>query len=142
MVFACVSPTRRWLRPLAWFAVLAAAAGAQAEESKLEQGGQMYRRFCGACHGLTGQGDGIVSGLMQPPPTNLTLLAKRNGGVFPFMQTMNQTNGTTAVRAHGDPNMPVWGEILKEPLRSDGETRANVQGRTMLIVKYIESLQE
>lgn len=132
----------RWWRVAPLWGLLLAVTPAWAEDTNLELGGKLYRQYCGACHGLTGEGDGVVSGLMRPMPTNLTLLAKQKGGTFPFMETMNQTNGTTAIRAHGDPDMPVWGEVLKDALRSDGQIRADVQGRTMLIVKYIESLQK
>lgn len=142
MVFTSHASKRRLVGTLSLLALLVAAPAVRAADSNLEQGAALYRQYCGACHGLTGLGDGVVSGFMRPQPTNLTILAKGQGGVFPFMQTMNQTNGTTAIRAHGDPDMPVWGEVLKDPLRSDGQIRADVQGRTLLIVKYIESLQE
>jgi mono/diheme cytochrome c family protein len=42
----------------------------------LERGQQRYQIFCTPCHGLTGQGDGIVvkRGFPTPPPFDLTRL--------------------------------------------------------------------
>lgn len=113
-----------------------------AEEPRLEEGGRYYRQYCGACHGLTGEGDGIVSGFMQPHPTDLTIAARANEGKYPFKRVLDQTDGTSTVRAHGDPDMPVWGEILRDPTHQDGIARADVVGRAMLIVKYLESIQK
>lgn len=126
------------------FALLA-VTGARADEAgdkRLAEGAQLYRKYCGACHGLSGEGDGVVSSLMRPAPTDLTVAARGNGGDYPFKRVMNQTDGTTAIRAHGDPNMPVWGEVLSEPTHEDGQRRADVQGRTLLIVRYLESIQK
>jgi len=111
-------------------------------DPRLEEGAASYRKYCSACHGLGGEGDGIVSGLMRPQPTDLTIAARGNGGEYPFKKVMDQTDGTKAIRAHGDPDMPVWGEILREPTHQDGVRRADVQGRTLLIVKYLESVQK
>lgn len=118
------------------------SAPALAENGVDEEAARLYNRMCGACHGLSGEGDGIVSGLMTPRPTDLTILRKNNGGKFPFMRTMHQVDGTLTVRAHGDPDMPVWGEILRDPAAGDADQRARVIGRTMLIVKHVQSLQK
>lgn len=118
------------------------AAVAFADDARLEEGARYYRQYCGACHGLTGEGDGVVSGFMRPPATDLTVAARANDGKYPFKRVMDQTDGTATVRAHGDPDMPVWGEILRDPIQHGGVQRANVVGRVMLIVKYLESIQK
>jgi mono/diheme cytochrome c family protein len=104
-------------------------------------GEAMYRRYCGACHGPTGRGDGVASSTMRPPPTNLTEIAKQNGGTFPTMKVLHYVDGTEHVRAHGDPTMPVWGEVFREEAVSDMTRRVEVRGKVMEIVAYIESIQ-
>ena len=42
-----------------------------------------YESNCAACHGQSGKGNGPVSVELRTTPTDLTLIAKRNGGVFP-----------------------------------------------------------
>ena len=100
-----------------------------------------YLRSCSACHGESGKGDGVVSHLMRPKPTDLTKLAKENKGEFPYARTMRVIDGREAVRAHGDPDMPVWGEIFHV---EDGMTlnrQATVRGKLMLIVDHLSSIQ-
>lgn len=104
-------------------------------------GKQVYMRYCSACHGESGRGDGIVSGLMRPHPTDLTLMTKHNEGSFPFMRTVQILDGRQMIRAHGDPDMPVWGEILRDPSRPGALERADVTGNLMLITTYLESIQ-
>lgn len=119
-----------------------AAAAEDGGNGRLAEGKELYRQYCGACHGLTGEGDGVVSGLMRPAPTDLTIAARHNGGEYPFKKVMTQIDGTVTIRAHGDPDMPVWGEVLADPTHDDGMRRADVQGRVFLIVKHLESLQK
>jgi mono/diheme cytochrome c family protein len=106
-----------------------------------QPGEEMYRRYCGACHGPAGRGDGVASSTMRPPPEDLTQLAKQNGGAFPTMQVMHYVDGTDHVRAHGDPAMPVWGEVFREEAISDMTRRLEVRGKVMQIVAYLESIQ-
>lgn len=120
--------------------VLLAGGIAHAAEDA-EPGEAMYRRYCAACHGPTGRGDGVASSTLRPPPTNLTEIAKRNGGTFPTMTVVHYVDGTDHVRAHGDPAMPVWGEIFREEAVPDTTRRVEVRGKVMQIVAYIESIQ-
>ena len=107
-----------------------------------DQGKQLYRKYCAACHGQEGKGDGVVSGLMQPRPTNLTLLAKRAGGKFPFMETMRAIDGRQTVRAHGDSDMPVWGEIFKADAADPAKAEAEAKGDAALITEYLSTIQD
>jgi mono/diheme cytochrome c family protein len=102
----------------------------------------MYLKYCGACHGPSGKGDGVAGTFMRPKPTDLTQIAKRNGGEFPAQRTMEAIDGRRTVRAHGDPDMPVWGEILGEREGASVHRRAGVEGTIDLITGYIRSIQE
>jgi mono/diheme cytochrome c family protein len=122
-------------------ALLLPLPASAADTDVLAQGRQLYLRYCSACHGEGANGEGVVSGLMRPKPIDLTQLAKRAGGTFPSAAVTASIDGRDTIRAHGDPNMPVWGEILsrEEGPALDKETRA----RTMLvqITAYLESIQ-
>ena len=104
---------------------------------------QLYLKYCSACHGETGKGEGAVSGLMQPKPTDLTQMTKKSGGSFPFVPVMEAIDGTKTVRGHGDSQMPVWGESFRTEL-SNGSLnhQARLRGRLMLITEYIQSIQQ
>ncbi len=66
-----------------------------------------YQVSCASCHGLDGKGKGPVSSELKVPPTDLTLLAKGNNGVFPFTRVYEVIDGRRAVISHGPRNMPV-----------------------------------
>ncbi len=109
-----------------------------ANDSSNDVGKAMYRRYCGACHGPGGKGDGVASSFMQPKPIDLTQIAKRNGGEFPMQRIAQVIDGTNTPRAHGDPDMPVWGEVL----RAETTQRAEAQGKILLITNFLRSIQE
>lgn len=102
----------------------------------------LYMKYCSACHGPGGKGDGSVSSVMRPKPTDLTQIAKKSGGEFPFVPIMQVIDGTKAVHAHGEADMPVWGELLKDPGSGSLESRVAIEGKLMLITDYIRSIQE
>ena len=101
-----------------------------------------YLKYCGACHGESGRGDGVVSGFLRPKPTDLTQIAKKAGGKYSSVQVMQLVDGTKTVRAHGDPNMPVWGEIFREQATMALPRRVSIQGKLLLIAEYLRSIQE
>jgi mono/diheme cytochrome c family protein len=118
---------------------LACIPAAQASNSPAKTA---YLKYCGACHGASGKGDGVVSQFFRPKPTDLTQIAKINGGQFPATRMMQAIDGTKTIRAHGDPDMPVWGEVFRDDAAAGFDRRARVQGRVMLITDYIRSIQE
>jgi mono/diheme cytochrome c family protein len=75
-----------------------------------------YDSTCASCHGRSGNGDGPVGEALRTRPSDLTsdltLLAKRNGGVFPAEVLYQIIDGRRTLRAHGNYEMPVWGGRL------------------------------
>jgi mono/diheme cytochrome c family protein len=110
-----------------------------------QPGRQLYLRYCSACHGPEAKGDGVAGTLMRPSPADLTLLASKNGGEFPMERVVRNIDGREALRAHGEPAMPVWGEVLSAEYGSEGKQRPpierRVQGRILSIVDYLRSIQ-
>jgi mono/diheme cytochrome c family protein len=125
---------------LAFTGILASASAAPAADAS-PPAKAAYLKYCSACHGSAGKGDGVVSGFLRPRPTDLTQLAKKAGGKFPFKRTMDSIDGTTRVQAHGDAEMPVWGEMFRRE-QPGANPQARARGTLMLITKYIESVQE
>ncbi|NNJ73664.1 MAG: hypothetical protein HKP56_00725 [Anderseniella sp.] len=75
-------------------------------------GADEYYRLCAVCHGEEGRGDGPMSRMLKTPPPNLTLLAKNNGGHFPFLSVLEMIDGRNMIAVHGSREMPVWGQSL------------------------------
>jgi mono/diheme cytochrome c family protein len=123
-----------------------AASATTSPGADVEAGRQQYRQYCGACHGPEARGDGVASSFMRPPPPDLTQLAKQHEGQFPMELVMRSIDGRAMPRAHGDPVMPVWGEVFSKEL-GDGETHPRgierrVHERVFAITEYISSVQQ
>ena len=76
-------------------------------------GKKEFESKCATCHGLSGKGDGPQSQALPTMPADLTVLAKRNGGVFPTQRVYEIIDGRQEVAAHGPRTMPVWGRFFQ-----------------------------
>jgi len=63
-----------------------------------------------ACHGTAGRGDGPVAEHLKAVPSDLTVLAKNNDGVFPFVKIFHVIDGRQIIGGHGSREMPIWGQ--------------------------------
>lgn len=118
-------------------ALLAATAAAADDDP----GHALYLRYCGACHGPAGAGDGIAAMYLQPRPPDLTGYAKANGGRFPFQRVAQAIDGTTPVGPHGNREMPIWGEVFKSEDMTSPATEARVRGKVYQITEYLRTIQ-
>jgi cytochrome c553 len=100
-------------------------------------GASLFATSCSTCHGASGRGDGVMAGQMRRAPSNLTTYASRNGGVFPSERLRGIVDGT-GIAAHGDRDMPVWGDVFKRT----GNSRDDAAARIDAIVTFLETLQE
>lgn len=121
--------------------LLASVIGVAAARAD-DPGKQAYVRYCGACHGPEGRGDGIAGSFMRPKPADLTKIAKRNGGEFPFGRVMETIDGRNTPRAHGDPQMPVWGEIFADEPSWEMSRRSEIRAKLAAITDYLRSIQD
>ena len=101
-------------------------------------GKEMFVQYCAACHGTHGTGNGPAAPAMKTSPTDLTQLAKKNGGKYPSNQVSAVLKFGSGAGPHGSKDMPVWGPLLQS---LDKYHDAVVQQRIANIVGYIESLQ-
>lgn len=104
-------------------------------------GRAFYLRYCASCHGVEGKGNGPVSPFLKIAPADLTQIRKNNRGIFPLARVMATIDGTRFVRAHGERQMPVWGEVFKQEVELEKyEERATLL-KIKIIAEYVSSLQ-
>ncbi len=136
----------RLTRLLLGLLVLLAAGGTALAQGKVDLGKREYEANCAACHGLTGRGDGVLKSSLTRAPTDLSTLARANGGVLPVARMLEVIDGSREVAAHGTREMPAWGPEYR--LRAAEyyvdvpyNPEAWVRGRLLLLVDYINRLQ-
>lgn len=116
---------------------------ALAQQAEDNGGKSMYNDYCAGCHGLDAKGKGPIAPLLTIPTTDLTQLSKKNDGVFPALRVAKVIDGREEVRAHGTPEMPLWGrEFTRQEAGTMGTEKAAVSGRTQALVAYLNSVQE
>jgi mono/diheme cytochrome c family protein len=109
-----------------------------APQTPINDGSQMYVAYCAACHGDTGKGNGPAAPALKSPPPDLTTLAGRSGGKFPYNHVYETIKGEANLPAHGSKDMPVWGPVFRS---LDAGRDPEVKLRLANLTKYIESLQ-
>jgi len=124
-----------------------ASASAQDVRMNLEPSAGEFRNSCASCHGVDGKGAGFLIRLFKGmDPGDLTQLAKNNGGVFPFDRVLQVIDGRAEVAAHGDRDMPVWGDrYMRQYVSEYGPDESNefwVRARVLELVYYIQSIQQ
>ncbi len=124
------------------FGALASAApllAARADE--VSDGRQLFLQYCASCHGPQGDGNGPVAKVVIPPPPDLRRLASRYGRPLPADRLAAYIDGRADVAAHGEREMPVWGERFSEAVPEDSHGEPIARRRVAALVAYIESLQ-
>jgi len=124
-------------------AMLPCSAMAQ-QKSGAPPGKGSFVRYCASCHGEDGKGDGPMASMLNPKPSDLTQLAKKNKGVFPALQVADVIDGRKTVQGHGSSDMPVWGERFGETESGSGSHTGQtaIRERIQLIIRYINKIQE
>ena len=117
---------------------LAAAFACFAVAADEPDGARMFANHCAACHGPLGEGDGPVAATMTITVPNLRLLAMRNSGEFPEDAVAAYIDGRAPRAAHGDRQMPIWGDEFTVLERGDEPV---VAARIKVLVWFIAELQ-
>jgi len=108
-----------------------------------------FQSNCASCHGIDGKGDGPLNKDLKIPSADLTILSKKNGGVFPFNSIYEVIDGRKEIRGHGSREMPVWGyrfgplprvtdDYLLSPFLS---AELIVRTRILAIIDYLDRIQ-
>jgi mono/diheme cytochrome c family protein len=129
-----------------FFIVCAASAHAappvdqpQLPAAYVPSGKQMFKDYCAACHGADAKGHGPVTDLLKTPAPDLTTLAKRHEGKFPYDYVSSILLFGPGVSSHGSADMPTWGALFQY---LDKYNQAAVQKRIKNLCDYLASLQE
>ncbi|HEY9157137.1 c-type cytochrome [Candidatus Binatus sp.] len=118
---------------------------ATARDAAAQSGIRDYQNHCAECHGLGGRGDGptCLTIPMNPPPNDLTQMAKNNGGKFPFDEVVESVDGRKNIPSHARLQMPFWGTTLQKPGKEfTPESDAEVKKRIESMARYVESIQQ
>jgi mono/diheme cytochrome c family protein len=109
----------------------------------------LYRLGCAVCHGIDGKGKGPLSEQLKVLPADLTVLAKKNNGVFPVSYVYEIIDGRKVIAAHGTREMPIWGSYDRQSLYPNDkiidrsyDPENVVRTRTLAIIDYLNRIQQ
>ena len=122
-------------------AMLLVAAGCS--QQQVSGGAALYSANCANCHGRYADGQGPaaadVAGGASP---DLRYLAARNGGTFPREWVAKVIDGREIVAAHGERQMPVWGNAFAELDTANGSSKAQTEAKIQALVDYLIKVQQ
>ena len=116
----------------------AIAAQAPTPSAWVPSGEVMYKQVCAACHGAHAQGNGPAASTLKTQPPDLTTLAKRHGGKFPYDYVSSVLRFGPGSSTHGSSDMPTWGPIFQT---IDRNSERAAQDRIRNLADYLASLQ-
>lgn len=141
---------RTWAGLLTFFAVLLAwsliQSGLQARASYRNdpilipsiRGENLYKAYCASCHGENGRGNGPMASWMKVAPSDLTLIARRNGGKFPIERVDRIISGEEPLPSgHGTRAMPVWGPVFSQVTRDQDLGKVRIDN----LARYLRDMQ-
>lgn len=111
----------------------------QLPPSYVPSGKVMFKQYCASCHGADAKGRGPATPTLNTRVPDLTTLAKRHDGKFPYDYVESVLHFGPGFSAHGSKEMPVWGPIFQY---LENYNEAAVRQRIRNLCEYIESLQE
>ena len=136
-------------------AAMVIGSGAQTAAEELDPGKAEFLSSCAPCHGSDGRGTGPVSTELKMPPPDLTVLAKKKHGVFPFKSVYEIIDGRKTATAHGTRDMPIWGDryapepskaLIPRPSENILDLFYNAQAvvrtRILAVIDYLNRIQE
>ena len=106
-------------------------------------GHELYSANCANCHGRYADGEGPAARDMPGGSVpDLRYLAARNGGTFPREWVTNVIDGRKTVSAHGERQMPVWGNVFTELDAANGSSKAQTDAKIQALVDYLVEVQQ
>jgi len=109
------------------------------DEAIVSIGGKLYQKHCADCHGADGRGGAVTGAAQTVEAPDLTGLAARRDGEFPFWELYEQISGSELMPAHATRHMPIWGQELAVDA---GERDAEIaRGRILALMAYLATLQ-
>ena len=126
-----------------WAAGLALLPAAVLGDTKPDPGAVangriIYVRYCVSCHGKAGLGDGPLANDLRVSVPDLTTLAARSQGQYPYERVVRIIGSGEELKGHGTPDMPAWGDAFK---RTEGTGTSRVDVAIRNLAHYIGSIQ-
>jgi mono/diheme cytochrome c family protein len=125
------------------------ASSLSGRAQSFDPGRMSFLSSCAACHGADGKGNGPLVSTLKVTPPDLTVLSRRNKGVFPWDAVYEVIDGRKQVEAHGTREMPVWGfHYIPSPYEAvnptggPGGTEATIEMHIRPLVDYLNRIQE
>jgi len=136
-------------RAVLWIAMLllpiSFAAAQETPSKKAEKrresigaGKILFMQHCASCHSADAKGAGPAALALKTQPPDLTVLAKRNHGKFPYDEVVKAIGGDVEVPAHGSREMPTWGPLFLALADLNARKAENL---TTNLTEYIKSIQ-
>lgn len=129
------------MAPVGLFLVAIAAPPARAGTNGVEEGHSYYTRYCASCHGRAADGHGPVAPVLRNPPTDLRRLGERYGRPLPVGEIARFIDGSKSVVAHGNREMPVWGERFTDVDAEGNVHDSEMRTKIAKIVTFLSSIQ-
>ncbi len=107
----------------------------------LKEGRTEFEWYCTACHGPDGKGDGPQAKSLAKKPADLTGIAKKNGGTFPFWRVYRIISGKEEVPGHESFDMPEFWRHFKSE-EKDWDEPIPPYFRVLILTHYVESIQK
>jgi hypothetical protein len=111
----------------------------------IAMGKEEYLRTCSLCHGIDAKGHGVYAFELKDAPADLTLIEKKNYGVFPFSRLYKIIDGRDEVKSHGARDMPVWGDRYSSEswlYTNARNSETLVRGQIFELLLYLETIQK
>ncbi len=119
------------------------ASTAVLAQSAIDYGKREYQSKCVVCHGADGKTRGPYLELTKTP-SDLSTLAKRNGGVFPLQRVYEVIDGRVDVPWHGPRDMPIWGAdyVSKAGEHLENHPEVFARMRILALIDYLYRIQQ
>ena len=131
---------------------LSTAAFAQTEKTDAQSewtdlGKKEYDLQCAVCHGMDAKGDGVFNQVLKVVPPDLTVLSKKNGGVFPAERISGVIDGRVEIASHGPRDMPIWGtrysvDAAKQFVDFPYGEETYIRARVLRLMDYLYRIQQ
>jgi mono/diheme cytochrome c family protein len=128
-------------------ATLLVSTTAFSQQKSTDLGKREFENSCGVCHGMDAKGSGLLTASLKVVPSDLTLLTKNNGGVFPIDRISRVIDGRTQVAAHGSVDMPIWGtryavNAAEHYVDVPYDQEAYIRNRILNLTDYLYRIQQ
>ena len=115
-------------------------------ESAQPGGQRLYETHCASCHGIDGHGAGPMKPYLTTAPSDLTTIARRNGGAFPEQLVWEMIDGrsSTDIGPHGSREMPIWGQQFRNDAQRSGDKAPEwaTRNRIVALLGYLQRIQQ